>query len=46
MDEVEDLQSELSIVRDQMRGLAHVRAQKEIEIEQLADSLRFYEQEN
>lgn len=46
MDEVEDLQSELSIVREQMRGMAHVRAQKEIEIEQLSDSLRFYEQEN
>jgi hypothetical protein len=45
MDEV-DLQSELSIVREQMRGMAHVRAQKEIEIEYLSDSLRFYEQEN
>ncbi len=33
MDEVEDLQSELAIAREQMRTLSHIRAQKEIKIE-------------
>ena len=46
MDEVEDLQSELSIVREQMRGLAHVRAQKELQIEQLTDQVRYMTEEN
>jgi chromosome segregation ATPase len=46
MDEVEDLQSELNIIRDQMRVMAHIRAQKEVQIDQLQDQVRSQDQEN
>jgi chromosome segregation ATPase len=46
MDEVEDLQSEISMIRDQMRQMAHQRAHKDIKIEQLQDQVRYFEEEN
>jgi hypothetical protein len=46
MDEVEDLQSDISIMREQMLNMIHQNAQNEIRITQLANSSQYYEDEN
>jgi hypothetical protein len=42
MEEVEDLQSDISILRDHLRKLSHDKAFHEVKIMQLSDSLQFY----
>jgi len=46
MDEVEDLQSDIAIMREQMLNMIHENAQNEIRITQLARSSQYYEDEN
>ena len=46
MDEVEDLQSDIAIMREQMLNMIHENAQNEIRITQLASSSQYYEDEN
>lgn len=46
MDEVEDLQSDIAIMREQMLNMIHENAQNEIRITQLANSSQYYEDEN
>jgi hypothetical protein len=46
MDEVEDLQSDIAIMREQMLNMILENAQNEIRITQLASSSQYYEDEN
>jgi hypothetical protein len=46
MDEVEDLQSDIAIMREQMLNMIYENAQNEIRITQLASSSQYYEDEN
>jgi hypothetical protein len=46
MDEVEDLQSDISIMREQMLNMIHQNAQNEIRITQLTNNSQYYEDEN
>lgn len=46
MDEVEDLQSDISIMREQMLNMINKNAQNEIRITQLDNSSQYYEDEN
>jgi hypothetical protein len=46
MDEVEDLQSDIAIMREQMLNMIHENAQNEIRITQLVSSSQYYEDEN
>jgi hypothetical protein len=46
MDEVEDLQSDISIMREQMLNMINQNAQNEIRITQLDNSSQYYEDEN
>ena len=46
MDEVEDLQSDISILKDQLKSLAHDKAYSEVKIFQQTDTLRFLEEDN
>ena len=46
MDEVEDLQSDIAIMREQMLNMIHENAQNEIRITQLDNSSQYYEDEN
>lgn len=46
MDEVEDLQSDISIIKEQMRRLSCEKAYHEVKIMQLSDSTEFYSKDN
>jgi len=46
MDEVEDLQMDISIMREQMLNMINQNAQNEIRITQLDNSSQYYEDEN
>lgn len=46
MDEVEDLQSDISILRDQLKRLSHDKAYHEVRLMQATDSLNFYKTDN
>jgi hypothetical protein len=46
MDEVEDLQSDISILKGHLKTLAHNRAYHEVKISQLTDTLKYTEEEN
>ena len=46
MDEVEDLQSDIAIMREQMLNMILENAQNQIRITQLASSSQYYEDEN
>ena len=46
MDEVEDLQLDIAIMREQMLSMTHENAQNQIRITQLASGSQYYEYEN
>jgi len=46
MDEVEDLQCDIGILRDRLRALACDKAQLEVQSAQAADAVRFLEEDN
>lgn len=46
MDEVEDLQCDIHILKDHLKNMAWEKATSDIKLTQLADSLKFYEEDN